>query len=139
MKPNKNKTLKSAVRERQSLEKMARGACYATLSDSYVRYLELCAPPEVDLLSLSIQDCHFRGKKTETFEVLQIGDGTSYNHAYVRCSDGVEAWIQVHLLRVVSGDIRKVKKRGMIRMGKTSLMGGIAHGIKSGRAFRGRG
>lgn len=114
-------------------------ACYASLSDSYIRYLNMCVPEDADPLSLSIEDCHFKGRETQIFEVLQIGDGNSYKDAYVRLSDGKEVWIQLHLLKVVSGDLRNVKKRGMIRMGKTSLMGCVAHGIRSGRAFRGRG
>jgi hypothetical protein len=113
--------------------------CYASLSDQYVRYLNMCVPDGADPLSLSVQDCHFKGREKQIFEVLQIGDGTSYKDAYVRLPNGKDVWIQRHLLRVVSGEIRKVKKRGMIRMGKTSLMGCSAHGIKSGRAFRGRG
>lgn len=112
--------------------------CYASLSDAYVRYLSLCVPRDADPLTLSIQDVHFKGRESEQFEVLQVGDGTGYREAYVRLDDGQEVWIKITDLCVVSGDIRKVQKRGLIRMGKTSLMGCVAHSIKSGRAFRGR-
>ena len=113
-------------------------ACRAVLSDTYVRYLDLCVPKDADQLSLSVEDCHFKGREQERFEVLQIGDGTTRKIAYVRTPEGKEMWLQLHRIRVVEGSLRDVKKRGLIKMGKTSLMGCVAHGILSGKAFRGR-
>ena len=112
--------------------------CFASLSMDYINYLNLCVPEDADPLSLSIQDCHFKGREDQRFEIIQIGDGTSHKDAYVRLPEGDEVWIKLSSLQVVSGSLRNVKKRGLIRMGKTSLMGSVCNGIKSGKAFRGR-
>jgi hypothetical protein len=112
--------------------------CWARLSERYLLYLEMCVPEDADQSGFSVQDIHFRQRKTERFRLLQVGDGTSYDQVYVETNDGQEVWIRRVDLVIVEGSLHSVKKRGMIHMGRTSLMGGIAHGIKSGRAFRAR-
>lgn len=112
--------------------------CYVALNEGYVRYLKLVAGPDVDPLRLSIEDWHFRGRENERFLALQVGDGCSYDIVYVRLPEGKDVWLSRKNLRVVEGDLRKVHKRGRIRMGNTSLMGRLSRAIGSGRAFRGR-
>jgi hypothetical protein len=111
---------------------------FASLSERYSRYLKLCVPEGFDPLGFSVQDITFKGRDSERFELIHIGDGVSYDVAYVRLVDGQEVWIKIRDFKVVDGNIRNVPKRGRIHMGKTSLMGIVCHGIKSGRAFRGR-
>ncbi len=116
--------------------------CYAKLSERYINYLNLCVPncnkKESHFLNVSIQDTHFKGRELEQFQILHIGDGTGNRVAYVKLNDGQDVWIKLTDIKIVSGDIRKVQKRGKIRMGKSSLMGSISCGIKNGKVFRGR-
>ncbi len=108
----------------------------AVLSERYLQYLDLCVADDADELTISIQDLFFRRRKAEAFTLVHIGDGCRNEEAYVRTSDGQEAWIKLSDLR--TGSKRGVPRGGRIHMGKTSLMGTIAHGIANGRVFRGR-
>jgi len=110
--------------------------CVIELSERYKSYLDLCVPNQPGL-DFSVQDVIFKPLRDETFEVLLHGDGMGYSHLYVRLPEG-EDWIRKTCVVVVQGNLRNAPKRGLIHMGKTSLMGRIAHGIKSGRTFRGR-
>lgn len=112
--------------------------CYVALNGAQVRYLKLFAGPDVDPNRLSIEELHFRGRESEKFLALQVGDGCTYDSVYVRLPEGKDVWLSRKNLRVVEGDLRKVPKRGRIRMGNTGLMGRLSRAIKSGRAFRGR-
>jgi hypothetical protein len=112
--------------------------CWACLSEMYRRYLDMCVPENCDPGGLSIQDLHFRSRKMERFRLLQVGDGTSFDQVYVETQDGQEVWIQRTDLVIVEGSLRSVKRKGLIHMGRSSLMGSIAYGIRSGRVFRAR-
>lgn len=118
--------------------------CLAVLSDAYINYLDICVPDNPDPFNYSIQDQIFKFYRNESFQFILIGDGLRNDIAYVRLpyivhDIGEEQWIRRVNLRVIKGDIRKVPKKGRIIMGRGNLMGCIAHGIKSGRAFKGRG
>lgn len=111
--------------------------CYVALNDRYVRYLEIRVPnpPPVEA---SQQDFRFRGREQERFEVLQIGDGITYDEAKVRFPDGNTAWLRLKDMQVVQGDLRRVPKALKFHPGRTSLMARISRGIRSGKTFRGR-
>lgn len=89
-------------------------------------------------LDLSVEDACGRTRIGQRFQLLHVGDGCSRKHAYVRFEDDPEQWVQLIHLSVVTGSLRAVPRRGRIHMGRTSLMGIICHGIRSGRCFRGR-
>lgn len=112
--------------------------CWAVLTDRYKTFLDRCVPDEPDPLQESIQGLLCKPHRDGRFLLLQVGDGCSTEQVYVRFPDGREHWIHRRDLRIVGGRLRDVPKRGRIRMGRTSLMGAIAHGIRTGRAFRGR-
>jgi hypothetical protein len=86
--------------------------------------LELCAPATTADSELSIQDAVFRLHLAEQFVVVQVGDGLRGDCAFVRLADGSEQWIK--LTDLDTGSLRGVKRRGQIRMGRTSLMGAVA-------------
>jgi hypothetical protein len=113
-------------------------SCWAVLSDRYKTYLDRHVAANLDPWTTSIQDCIFKPLRDEKFRLLQIGDGTGYDEVYVALPDGREEWIKRTDLHIIQGSIRTVYKRPKIFMGKTSLMGILAHGIKTGRTFRGR-
>ncbi len=118
--------------------------CIAMLSDMYKRYLDICVPDDPDHYAYSIQDSIFKFYRDESFQIILVGDGLRNDIVYVRLpylthDIGEEQWIRRVDLEITRGDIRKVPKKGRITVGRGSLMGCIAHGIKNGRAFRGRG
>jgi len=118
--------------------KTALSADSAILSERYQQYLTKYLPDNecFDPLSISVQDTVFKPIRNERFTVLQIGDGCRNDIAFVRSQSGIEQWIR--LVDLETGSLRGVPRRGRIVMGKSSLMGTVAHGIRNGRAFRGR-
>ncbi len=113
--------------------------CIVKLSDMYLNYLNLCVPTNPDPLYASIEDLQFKGKENCEFKVIQVGDGCSNDILLIELPSGYQTWCQKRNVKVVKGSLRSVPKRGRIVMGRTSLMGIVCHGIRSGRAFRGRG
>lgn len=118
--------------------------CIAQLSDRYKIYLDTCVEDNPDHFNYSVQDRVFKFYRNESFQVILVGDGLRDDIVHIRLpyvlnDIGIEQWIRRVDLEVVQGDIRKVPKKGRIKMGRSSLMGCIAHGIKTGKAFRGRG
>ena len=74
----------------------------------------------------------------EQVRVLQIGDGFDSNVVKIEYGDGSTDYVPRCWLKIGKG-IRSVPIKGRaVRMGKTSLMGSISHGIRTGKAFRGR-
>lgn len=114
------------------------GACWAVLTDRCKTFLDLHVPDNPDPFKESVQSLLLKPRRDNLFRLLRIGDGTGYDEVYVEFEDGTQNWIDLIDLKIVSGSIRHVPKRGRIHMGRTSLMGAIAHGIRTGRAFRGR-
>ncbi len=120
------------------MDKAPRHDCWAVLSDRYRRFLDLCIHEGDDPLTMSVQAQLCKPFRDGRFRLLQIGDGCGFDQVYALFPDGREHWIRRVDLKIVEGNIRTVPKRGRIRMGTTSLMGSIAHGIRSGEVFRGR-
>jgi hypothetical protein len=113
----------------------------AVFSDRYLRYQKLCVRHRLEagkLEDLSGTDIVAARRLTETFTLLERGDGVSDAVYWVQFPDGTTCYLRRSDVKVVSGSLRSVPRRGRIRMGKTSLMGRLAAGIRSGRTFRGR-
>ena len=113
----------------------------AVFSDQYLRYQKLCVQHRLEageLNDLSGTDIVAAQRLSETFTLVERGDGVSDDVYLVQFPDGVTCDLRRADLKVVSGSLRSVPRRGRIRMGKTSLMGRLAAGIRSGRTFRGR-
>jgi hypothetical protein len=112
--------------------------CWAVLTDRYKTFLDRCVPDPPDPLQESTQALLCKPHRDGRLLLLQLGDGCGFDQVYVRFPDGRENYIRRTDLAIVTGSLRTVPRRPRIHMGRTSLMGGIAHGIRSGRAFRGR-
>lgn len=74
----------------------------------------------------------------ETVTVLQFGDGFNKTVVKIQYNDNSTDYVPRSFL-VIGKGIRSVQVVGRaVRMGRGSLMGGIAAAIKSGKAFQGR-